>query len=69
MKVHVACVIAENSIRMGGAIVEQLSDGFSSGFSAFGLGGGKRSQGNKHGGINGARRRNIGGYQSPHGGG
>lgn len=42
VKVHVTCVIAENGVGMGGAIVEQLSDGLSSGFGAFGLGGGER---------------------------
>ena len=51
VEVHVTCVIPENGVRMGGAIVEQLIDGLSSGFGA--LGGGKRSKCNKHGGING----------------
>ena len=39
---------------MGGAVVEKLSDGLGSGFSAVGLGRGQSAEGNEHGGIDGA---------------
>ena len=51
---HVAGGVADSGIRMGGAVVEKLSDGLCSGFSTVGLGGGESAKGNEHGGIDGA---------------
>lgn len=53
-KLHAAGVIAHDGIRMGGAIVEQLGDGLSSGFSSFGLCRGKSAEGYEKSGVDGA---------------
>ena len=50
---HPAGGVADRGIWMGGTVVEELSDGLSSGFSAFRLGRRKSAKGNKHGGVNG----------------
>ena len=55
MENHPAGGVADRGIWMGGTVVEELSDGLSSGFSTFRLGRRKGSKGNKHCGVNGAR--------------
>ena len=49
---HVTGMEANDSIRMGGTIVEQVSDGLHGGLSAISLLGGKGTKGNQHGGVN-----------------
>ena len=54
MKRHVAGDKADDSIRVGGAIVEQVGDALHGGLGAMGLLGGKRADGREHGGVDGA---------------
>jgi hypothetical protein len=53
MENHSAGKVADRGILMGGTVVEELSNGLSSSFSAFRLGRTKSSKDNKHGGVNG----------------
>jgi hypothetical protein len=49
---HVASVVSDHGIGIGGAVVQELGD-FGSG-GAFGLGRGHNAEGNEHGGVDGA---------------
>jgi len=49
---HVTGMEANDSIRMGGAIVEQVSEGLHGGLCAISLLGGEGTKGNQHGGVN-----------------
>jgi len=49
---HVTGMEANDSIRMGGAIVEQVSEGLHGGLSAVSLLGGKGTKGDQHGRVN-----------------
>jgi len=52
-KDHVAGMIANDSIRMGGTIIEQVHEGLHGGLHGAGsLLGGKGTKGNQHGGVN-----------------
>ncbi len=51
---HVAGVITERGVGMGGAVVEYLDDGFGGVVGAFGLFGGKRVERNKECDVDGA---------------
>jgi hypothetical protein len=51
---HPAGGVADSGIWMGGTVVEKLSNGLSSGFSAFRLGRSESAKGNEHGGVDGA---------------
>jgi len=51
---HVTGMEANDSIRMGGTIVEQVSEGLHGGLCAISLLGGKGTKGNQHGRVNSA---------------
>ena len=51
---HVACVISDRGIRMGGAVVEELGQSLHGRCGAVGLLGGERADGWQHGGVDGA---------------
>mgnify|MGYP000279176962 CR=1 FL=1 len=50
---NIAGEVADSGIRMGGAVVDKLSDGLGSGVSTIGLGRSKIAEGDEHPGING----------------
>ena len=54
MEDHAAGVVAEHGVGMGGTVVEELRDCDCGGFGAICLCGGERSEGNKHGAVDGA---------------
>ena len=51
MEDHATSVVAKCGVRMGGAIVEDLYDGFRSGLGSLGLFGGKRIECNEQGDV------------------
>ena len=53
-KSHITGVVADSCIGMSGAVVEEMCECSSGGFSSFGLSGGEVADSYKHGGIDGA---------------
>ncbi len=49
---HVTGMEANDSIRVCGATIEQVSEGLHGGLSAISLLGGEGTKGNQHGGVN-----------------
>ena len=49
---HVTGMVSDDGIRISGSVIEELSECFGSCLGGMGLGGGKGSKSNQHGGIN-----------------